>query len=52
MKNKFLNKLLSVSLCAAIVGSTAVSLEAVMPDSGIVTSAANEIAGVYTRQIR
>ena len=46
MKNKFLNKLLSVSLCAAIVGSTAVSLEAVMPDSGIVTSAANEIIEV------
>ncbi len=37
---RLLKKLLAVALCAALVGGTAVTLPAVLPDSGIVASAA------------
>ncbi len=38
--NKLLRKLLSVSLCAALIGGTAAALPVFVPDSGITASAA------------
>lgn len=40
---RLLKKLLAVSLCAALIGGTAVSLPVFVPDSGITASAADTL---------
>lgn len=41
MKNKFLRRLLAVSLCASLIGSAAVNIPLIVPESGITASAAS-----------
>ncbi len=43
MKNKFLRKILGVSLCAALAGSTAVTMPVFVPRSSIAASAADTL---------